>query len=45
MSDHPAEGTVRPESGLRDADSSPVWAHDDRPPVPRVAGEREALGA
>ena len=45
MSDHPAEGAVRPESGLTDDDFSPVWADDDRPRIPRVAAEREALAA
>lgn len=38
MSDHP-------ESGLTDADFSPMWSDDDRPRIPRVAGEREALAA
>src|SRR5215469_18984212 len=42
---HPPEGTVRPESGLTDDDFSPVWADDDRPRIPRVAAEREALAA
>lgn len=45
MSDHPADGTARPESGLTDDDLSPVWADDDRPRIPRVAAEREALAA
>ena len=45
MSNHPAEGTVRPESGLADDDFSPIWADDDRPRIPRVAAEREALAA
>ena len=45
MSDEPAEGTARPESGLTDDDFSPIWADDDRPRIPRVAGEREALVA
>jgi hypothetical protein len=45
MRDHPAEGTVRPESGLTDDASSPIWAEDDRPRIPRVASEREALSA
>ena len=45
MSDHPAAGAVRPESGLSDDDFSPVWADDDRPRIPRVAAEREALAA
>jgi hypothetical protein len=33
------------ESGLTEADFSPVWADDDRPRIPRVAVEREALTA
>jgi hypothetical protein len=45
MSDQPAGGTVRPESGLSDDDFSPIWADDDRPRIPRVAAEREALDA
>lgn len=45
MSDHPTEGTARPESGLTDNDFSPIWADDDRPRIPRVAAEREALAA
>lgn len=45
MSDRPAEGTTRPESGLSDDDFAPVWADDDRPRIPCVAGEREALAA
>ncbi len=36
---------LRPESGLRDDDFSPIWAGDDRPRIPRVAPEREALAA
>lgn len=36
---------ARPESGLSDDDISPVWADDDRPRIPRVASEREALAA
>ena len=35
----------RPESGLSEDDLSPVWADDDRPRIPRIAGEREALAA
>ena len=42
MSDDPGAPT---ESGLSDEDFSPVWADDDRPPIPRVAAEREALAA
>jgi hypothetical protein len=45
MNDHPAEGSVRAESGLTDDDFSPMWADDDRPRIPRVAAEREALVA
>lgn len=45
MSDHPEEGTARPESGLNDGDFSPIWTDDDRPRIPRVAGEREGLAA
>jgi hypothetical protein len=45
MSDHHAEGTVQPESGLTDEHFSPIWVDDDRPRIPRVAAEREALVA
>jgi hypothetical protein len=45
MSDHHGEGTSSSESGLSDDDFSPVWADDDRPRIPRVAAEREALVA
>jgi len=45
MSEHSSAGAVRRESGLTDDDFSPVWADDDRPRIPRVAGEREALAA
>jgi hypothetical protein len=45
MSYDPAQRTVRPESGLTDDDFSPVWSDDDRPRIPRVAAEREALVA
>ena len=45
MSDHPAGRTVQSESGLTDDDFSPIWAGDDRPPIPCVAAEREALSA
>lgn len=45
MSDHPSEGTVGSESGLTDDDFSPSWEDDDRPHIPRVAAEREALPA
>lgn len=43
MSGHPAAGEVRPESNLADGDFSTIWAEDDRPRIPRVAAEREAL--
>ena len=43
MSHHPGEGTVHRESGLTDDNLSPIWADDDRPRIPRVAAEREAL--
>ena len=45
MSEHPGEGTVQSESGLSEDAFSPVWADDDRPRIPRVAAEREALAA
>ncbi|MDX6299999.1 MAG: hypothetical protein QOF53_1213, partial [Nocardioidaceae bacterium] len=45
MSDHPADGTMLPESGLTDESHSPVWADDNRPRIPRRAAEREALEA
>jgi hypothetical protein len=45
MSDHPADGTNRPESALTDDDFSPSWANNERPRIPRVANEREALTA
>lgn len=45
MSDHLANDTVGSESGLSDDAFSPVWAEDDRPRIPRVAAEREALTA
>jgi hypothetical protein len=45
VSEDPAGRTVRPESGLTDDDFSPIWADDDRPRIPRVATEREALAA
>ena len=44
MVDTPAADR-RSESGLDDDDFAPVWADDDRPRIPRVAGEREALTA
>ncbi|AIY19928.2 DUF664 domain-containing protein [Pimelobacter simplex] len=45
MSENSGDSTVRPESGLTDDAYSPKWADDDRPRIPRVAGEREALTA
>lgn len=45
MTDNPTERPVGSESGLADEDFSPVWADDDRPRIPRVADEREALTA
>jgi hypothetical protein len=44
MSDHPA-GAAGSETGLTDDDFSPTWADDDRPRIPRVAAERDALAA
>ncbi len=40
-----SEGTVGSESGLAQDAFSPKWEDDDRPRIPRVAGEREALAA
>jgi len=45
VSDDAAERSVRSESGLTDDDFSPIWADSDRPRIPRVATEREALVA
>lgn len=45
MSDHSAQSIGRPESGLTDDAFAPTWAEDDRPRIPRVAAEREALAA
>jgi hypothetical protein len=45
MSDRPAQDKVRPESGLTAEALSPTWPEDDRPRIPRVAAEREALAA
>ena len=45
MSDRPTKDKASSESGLSDGDFSPVWADDDRPRIPRVAAEREALAA
>jgi hypothetical protein len=43
MSDQPGEAMGRRESGLTDDSFSPIWVDDDRPRIPRVAAEREAL--
>ncbi|GAA5016384.1 DinB family protein [Terrabacter aeriphilus] len=45
MSEQPDEATARTESGLTDDDFAPEWPDDDRPRIPRVAPEREALAA
>lgn len=45
MSDSAAEPVTGSESGLTEEAHSPRWADDDRPRIPRVAGEREALAA
>ncbi|MEV5000410.1 DinB family protein [Nocardioides sp. LML1-1-1.1] len=45
MSDNTAEGALGSESGLTEEAHSPRWADDDRPRIPSVAGEREALSA
>ena len=45
MSDDPSQDSARTESGLTDDSYAPVWADDDRPRIPRVAPEREALAA
>ena len=45
VSDDPVQRSVGREPGLSDDDLSPVWVDDDRPRIPRVAGEREALAA
>jgi hypothetical protein len=45
VSDDAGERTALSESGLTDDDFSPTWADDDRPRIPRVAAEREALVA
>ncbi|MDQ6525997.1 DinB family protein [Nocardioides sp. LHD-245] len=45
MSDNSGEPAVGSESGLADDAFSPKWADDNRPRIPRVAGEREALAA
>ncbi|MFY0407042.1 DinB family protein [Solicola sp. PLA-1-18] len=45
MSDQPAADPSLAESGLTEDAYSPVWEDDDRPRIPRVAAEREALAA
>ena len=45
MSHHDGDSAADPESGPTAGSFSPVWAEDDRPRIPRVAGEREALTA
>ncbi len=45
MSDPAPQEPHRVESGLSDDAFAAVWADDDRPPIPRVAAEREALAA
>lgn len=45
MVDAAPQGEDRSESGLSDDAFAPGWSDDDRPRIPRVAGEREALTA
>jgi hypothetical protein len=45
MVEDAVRGESHPESGLTDSDYAAVWPDDDRPRIPRVAGEREALTA
>ena len=45
MSDPEQDSAAGTESGLTEDHFSPVWTDDDRPRIPRVAGEREALTA
>ena len=45
MSGDAAQREIPSESGLTDDDFSPIWADDDRPRIPRVAAERQALVA
>ena len=45
MSDRSANDGIGSESGLAQDAFAPRWAEDDRPRIPRVAGEREALAA
>jgi len=43
MRDHVRDGGAGAESALTADNFSPVWDSDDRPRIPRVAAEREAL--
>ncbi|WP_374971423.1 DinB family protein [Terrabacter sp. BE26] len=45
MVDHAPRGESHSESGLTDGAFAPEWSDDDRPRIPRVAGERAALTA
>ena len=45
MVEDPSRREGHSESGLTDSDFAAVWSDDDRPRIPRVAGEREALTA
>ncbi len=45
MSDYSSNEAGPSESGLTDEGFAPKWADDDRPHIPRVAPEREALAA
>jgi hypothetical protein len=45
MVDDAPPGESRSESGLTDGAFAPEWSDDDRPRIPRVAGEGEALMA
>ena len=45
MVDDALQGGSHPESGLSDGSFAPEWSDDDRPRIPRVATEREALTA
>lgn len=45
MTETPEGRAVASESGLTEGDYSPAWPDDDRPRIPRVATERDALTA
>ena len=45
MVDDARQGESHSESGLTDGAFAPEWSEDDRPRIPRVAGEREAVTA